>query len=34
MAEADLDNVIGSTAKKQIKVLVEAAKKRHARLIR
>ena len=33
MAEADLDVVIRSTAKKQIKVLVDAAKKRHARLM-
>lgn len=33
MAEADLDIVIRSIAKKQIKVLTDAAKKRHARLI-
>ena len=29
MAEADLDGIIRSVAKKQIKVLVDAAKKRH-----
>jgi hypothetical protein len=33
MAEADLDLVIRSVAKKQIKVLVDAAKKRHGRLM-
>ena len=33
MAEADLDVVIRSIAKKQIKVLTEAAKKRHGRLM-
>ena len=33
MAEADLDGVIRSMAKKQIKVLVDAAKKRHGRLM-
>src|SRR5580692_4231062 len=33
MAEADLDGVIRSVAKKQIKVLVGAAKKRHGRLM-
>ena len=33
MAEADLDVVIRSIAKKQIKVLTAAAKKRHGRLI-
>jgi len=33
MAEADLDGVIRSVAKKQIKTLVAAAKKRHGRLI-
>ena len=33
MAEADLDGVIRSVAKKQIKVLVDAAKKRHGRLM-
>ena len=33
MAEADLDVVIRSIAKKQIKVLTDAAKKRHGRLI-
>jgi hypothetical protein len=33
MAEADLDGVIRSVAKKQIKMLVAAARKRHRRLI-
>jgi hypothetical protein len=33
MAETDLDGVIRSVAKKQIKVLVDAAKKRHGRLM-
>ncbi|MGH6739259.1 MAG: hypothetical protein ACREDY_09565 [Bradyrhizobium sp.] len=33
MAEADLDGVIRSVAKKQIKMLVAAAKKRHGRLM-
>jgi hypothetical protein len=33
MAEADLDGVIRSVAKKQIKVLVVAARKRHGRLM-
>jgi hypothetical protein len=33
MAEADLDTLIRSVAKKQIKVLVDAAKKRHGRLM-
>ena len=33
MAEADLDGVIRSVAKKQIKVLVAAARKRHGRLM-
>jgi len=33
MAEADLDGVIRSAAKKQIKMLVDAAKKRHGRLM-
>ncbi|MBV8926926.1 MAG: hypothetical protein JOZ74_16275 [Bradyrhizobium sp.] len=33
MAEADLDLVIRSVAKKQIKLLVDAAKKRHGRLM-
>ena len=33
MAEADLDVVIRSIAKKQIKVLTAAAKKRHGRLM-
>jgi hypothetical protein len=33
MAEADLDIVIRSIAKKQIKVLTDAAKKRHGRLM-
>ena len=33
MAEADLDGVIRSMAKKQIKTLVDAAKKRHGRLM-
>jgi hypothetical protein len=33
MAEADLDGVIRSVAKKQIKVLVDAARKRHGRLM-
>lgn len=33
MAEADLDGVIRSMAKKQIKALVDAAKKRHGRLM-
>jgi len=33
MAEADLDTVIRSVAKKQIKVLADAAKKRHGRLM-
>jgi hypothetical protein len=33
MAEADLDGIIRSVAKKQIKVLVDAAKKRHGRLM-
>jgi len=33
MAGADLDGVIRSTAKKQIKVLVDAAKKQHGRLM-
>jgi len=33
MAEADLDGVIRSVAKKQIKMLVDAAKKRHGRLM-
>ena len=33
MAEADLDGVIRSVAKKQIKSLVVAAKKRHGRLM-
>jgi hypothetical protein len=32
MAEADLDGVIRSIGKKQHKVLMDAAKKRHARL--
>jgi hypothetical protein len=33
MAEADLDGVIRSVAKKQIKALVDAARKRHGRLM-
>ena len=33
MAEADLDVVIRSIAKKQIKVLTDAARKRHGRLM-
>ena len=33
MAESDLDTLIRSVAKKQIKVLVDAAKKRHGRLM-
>ncbi|WP_024509085.1 hypothetical protein [Bradyrhizobium sp. ARR65] len=33
MAEADLDIVIRSIAKKQIKTLTDAAKKRHARFM-
>ena len=33
MAEADLDIVIRSIAKKQIKLLTDAAKKRHGRLL-
>lgn len=33
MAEADLDIVIRSLAKKQIKTLMDAAKKRHGRLM-
>ena len=33
MAEADLDGVIRSVAKKQIRVLAAAAKKRHGRLM-
>ena len=33
MAEADLDTLIRSVAKKQIKALVDAAKKRHGRLM-
>ncbi len=33
MAEADLDIVIRTVAKKQIKVLTDAAKKRHGRLM-
>lgn len=33
MAEADLDGVIRSVAKKQVKVLADAAKKRHGRLM-
>jgi hypothetical protein len=33
MAEADLDVVIRSMAKKQIKTLVDAARKRHGRLM-
>ncbi len=33
MAEADLDGVIRSVAKKQIKMLVAAARKRHGRLL-
>jgi hypothetical protein len=33
MAEADLDIVIRSLAKKQIKTLTDAAKKRHGRLM-
>jgi hypothetical protein len=33
MAEADLDTVIRSTAKQQIKSLAAAAKKRHGRLM-
>jgi hypothetical protein len=33
MAEADLDGVIRSVAKKQIKLLADAAKKRHGRLM-
>jgi len=33
MAEADLDGVIRSVAKQQIKALVAAAKKRHGRLM-
>jgi hypothetical protein len=33
MAEADLDTLIRSAAKKQIKVLVAAARKRHGRLM-
>jgi hypothetical protein len=33
LAEADLDVVIRSIAKKQIKILTEAAKKRHARFM-
>ena len=33
MAEADLDVVIRSMAKKQVKALVDAAKKRHGRLM-
>src|ERR1700744_2924245 len=34
MAEADLDGVIRSMAKKQVKTLVDAAKKRHGRRMR
>ena len=33
MAEADLDVVIRSVAKKQVKTLVDAARKRHGRLM-
>ena len=33
MAEADLDAVIRSIAKKQHKILMDAARKRHARLM-
>ena len=33
MAEADLDSVIRSIAKKQIQVLTDAAKKRHGRFM-
>src|SRR5260370_36142506 len=33
MAEADLDGVIRSVAKKEIRVLVAAAKKKHGRLM-
>ena len=33
MAEADLDGVIRSVAKKQVKMLVAAARKRHGRLM-
>jgi hypothetical protein len=33
MAEADLDGVIRSVAKKQIKTLTDAARKRHGRLM-
>src|ERR1700751_2217772 len=33
MAESDLDTLIRSVAKKQIKVLVDAARKRHGRLM-
>lgn len=33
MAEADLDGVIRSVAKKQIKLLADAARKRHGRLM-
>jgi hypothetical protein len=33
MAESDLDTLIRSVARKQIKVLVAAAKKRHGRLM-
>ncbi|HTV68747.1 MAG TPA: hypothetical protein VMF90_09430 [Rhizobiaceae bacterium] len=33
MAEADLDGVIRSMARKQIKTLADAAKKRHGRLM-
>jgi hypothetical protein len=33
MAESDLDTLIRSVAKKQIKVLADAAKKRHGRLM-
>ena len=33
MADADLDDVIRSVAKKQIKVLADAARKRHGRLM-
>jgi hypothetical protein len=33
MAESDLDTLIRSVAKKQIKVLVAAAKRRHGRLM-
>jgi hypothetical protein len=33
MAEADLDGVIRSMAKKQVKVLADAARKRHGRFM-